>query len=72
MFHSCGLRLGGEIECWGEPIRDLDDPPDGRFMEIDTGSLHACAIERGTRTVRCWGSNNFLQAMPPTQRPDGL
>jgi len=71
-FHSCGLRHDGEIECWGEAVSNLDDPPDGRFVEIDSGSMHACAIERDTQQVHCWGSNNFLQAMPPTQRPDGL
>ncbi len=38
-------------------------PPDGRFMAVDTGKEHACAV-RVTGEISCWGAENQGQSSP--------
>ena len=67
-FHTCGLRSGGALFCWGNDaygqVGDGGQPVDrptpvrvpGRYRSVDAGPYHTCAItHRGA--VRCWGDD---------------
>ena len=54
MNFNCGLRIDGEIACWGQNNRGQASPPDGSFDEIAAGRAHACALDDGALT--CWGA----------------
>ena len=71
-FHTCGLRAGGTITCWGAHGEDerltestglLDSPP-GVFSQIDAGHHNSCAI-RQDGAVQCWGSMFVEDDIPP-------
>src|SRR5690606_33207328 len=66
--HSCALREGGGVDCWGANDRGQlgDGTTRGRARAvrvlgvesasaIDSGAAHTCALERGA--VACWGAN---------------
>ncbi|HWO21656.1 MAG TPA: DNRLRE domain-containing protein [Kofleriaceae bacterium] len=74
-FHSCAIREGGKIYCWG--MRDLGRLGNGSTttgyvltpvqvtgitdaVAIDAGYDHACAV-RANGTVACWGDNLYGQ-----------
>lgn len=60
---TCVIHLDGTIECAG--LKDkLSRPPSGRFVQMDVGHDHACAV-RADGSVACWGNNLFGQATPP-------
>jgi alpha-tubulin suppressor-like RCC1 family protein len=62
---TCLINLDGTLECTG--LDDsLNNPPAGRFVQMEIGGDHACAI-RADGTVACWGSNAFGQATPPAR-----
>ena len=76
-YHTCAIREGGAIECWGlneKPQWSEDgtewvysgqtDAPTGSFTAISAGSRHACAI-RDTGAIECWGSNEYGQTDAP-------
>ncbi len=69
--HTCGIRVGGRLYCWGggdhgqlglddiEP-RDAPTPvpgPGGRtWLQVSAGMEHTCAI-LDDQTLWCWGDN---------------
>ena len=55
--HSCGLRTGGTIECWGRPLGGELLSPEGEFSSVAAGSRHSCGL-RTDGTVACWGSED--------------
>jgi len=71
--HSCTLREGGTISCWGDsrygrlgngtdthsqvPV-EVADIADA--TAITTGDEHSCALREGG-TISCWGNNYFGQ-----------
>ena len=69
-IHSCALREGGTISCWGDNHegqlgdRTYDDSlvPVGVVgitdaIAITAGSYHSCALRKGD-TLSCWGEND--------------
>ena len=53
---TCGLRMTGEIECWGDNGVRQNDAPPGRFIALSAGNEYACAI-REDGEIECWGWN---------------
>jgi alpha-tubulin suppressor-like RCC1 family protein len=68
LAHTCGLRVGGSLWCWGENADgqlglghtiDVDEPERvGRsaWLAVAAGGHHTCAI-RADETTWCWGRN---------------
>ena len=80
--HTCGLRTGGEIECWGANgvfVYPRSGPAErtitetGVTNEAPSGRFVAVSAGsshncaiRNTGAIECWGSNLWGQASPPT------
>lgn len=56
MFHqnSCAVSVEGALECWGNDLAGVLDPPAGRFVDVAVGGDFACALSP-SGTMRCWG-----------------
>ena len=52
--HTCGVRPGGQVECWGGLLDMHLTPPDGEFVSISAGREHTCGV-RPDGSVTCWG-----------------
>ena len=66
-WHSCGLRAGGGIDCWGSNPFGQADAPGESFTALAAGVHHSCGL-RSDGGVECWGRNDLGQASPPTGR----
>ena len=65
--YACALRAAdGGVECWGEPVEDLEQtaPPEGPFASIALAADVACGL-RPTGEIACWGDDSLGQASPP-------
>ena len=64
-YRSCGVRAGGSIECWGEPLPGV---PEGEFVQVSVSEgrrvPHGCALG-AEGSVVCWGGNDYGQADAP-------
>ena len=71
--HSCALREGGTISCWGANFRgQLGNGTNtsssvpvlveriADATAITAGHSHSCALHEGG-TISCWGANNYGQ-----------
>lgn len=68
LAHTCGLREGGSLWCWGENAEGqlgfghtIDIPEPARvgtaaWLAVSAGAHHTCAI-RADDTTWCWGQN---------------
>ncbi len=63
--HSCGIRAGGSVVCWGSNTYGQTDAPSGNFTAISAGYRHSCGIRAGGSVV-CWGSNTYGQTDAPS------
>ena len=53
--HTCGLRLSGEVACWGAvDYRGELDAPEGAFAAVDAREARTCGV-RIDGAVACWG-----------------
>jgi cysteine-rich repeat protein len=72
MDQSCGVKLNGDLVCWGEMVYDFGvfpDPPVGSFSKVAIGgnfgvTLHGCAINNAGQ-IECWGDNDRGQLDAP-------
>ena len=53
-FYSCGLRMDGTVQCWGDNRSGQTNAPDGAFTSLSAGSIHACGV-KANDTLSCWG-----------------
>ena len=65
--YTCGLRVSGEIECWGRDSDGQLDAPTGPFSAVSAGSSHTCGV-RESGEVECWGDNGYGQLDAPAGR----
>ena len=63
LLHSCGVRIGGSVVCWGSNLYGQTDAPVGSFLEVTTGHRFSCGIKTD-RTVSCWGLDNTPASVP--------
>ena len=52
-FKMCGLRHGGEVECWGWVASEFDRPK-RVFASVSGGPFNGCGL-RPWGQVECWG-----------------
>jgi len=66
MHYTCGMYKSGYIRCWGMNRDGQANPPRSmKVTEYSLGTHHACAIERGTGLLSCWGDNSWTRATNP-------
>jgi len=63
LSHICALQ--GGVVCWGTDALGQSVAPPGRFLEVVSGTAHACARRQDDERVVCWGDNTYGQASPP-------
>ena len=63
-YHSCGVRVGGAVVCWGDNELGQTDAPAGEFAAVSAGGTHSCGL-RTDRAAVCWGGNEFGQSDAP-------
>ena len=69
-FHTCGVRIGGAIDCWGDNTWGQSEPPEGEFASITVADTIGCGI-RIDQTLACWGARlNSSRAGPGGIRVD--
>ena len=82
--HSCALREGGTISCWGGNwFGELGDGTGDDFSLVPVGVVgisdavtvaagwgHSCALREGG-TISCWGDNQYGQLGDGTGGADG-
>lgn len=66
--HTCGVRVDGEVRCWGMNVfGEIGAPPESdlqwavvegirRPRSLGLGFLHSCGVD-GSGRVLCWGAN---------------
>ena len=70
-FHTCAVRRGGELMCWGSgqsnPLAAQEKPwtprrvgEDADWTSVVGSYTHACGL-RGAGQLYCWGSNDSYQ-----------
>ncbi|WP_419943769.1 S8 family serine peptidase [Candidatus Poriferisodalis sp.] len=63
--HSCGVKSGGSVACWGDDSAGESDAPSGSFGSVSAGGLHSCGVKSGG-TAACWGDDSQGQASAPS------
>lgn len=71
---SCGIRVDGTLECFGEWPRVAASPgapgKDTRFMEVSARELDICGITAEAQPrVLCWGASGVDLTPPPDLTP---
>ena len=62
--NTCGLRVNGTIDCWGDDTRGQSTILKGTFTAVTGGSSHSCGV-RINGTITCWGDNTYGQTDAP-------
>lgn len=62
--HTCGVKTGGAVVCWGNNSEGRGTPPDGSFISVSAGYDHTCGVQT-SGAVTCWGDDYDGQATPP-------
>ena len=63
-YHTCAVRKGGAVECWGSDEDGQSTPPADTFTSVHAGNFHTCGL-RDTGAVACWGDDDYGPSTPP-------
>jgi hypothetical protein len=64
-FHYCGIRPDKTLACWGSYNWNVNQAPEGQFVQVASGRHHSCGI-RVDGTALCWGDPGLGRgAVPP-------
>ena len=63
-YHTCEVRSGGSVACWGSDSYGQATPPAGSFVSVSAGWDHTCGV-RSDGFVACWGWNESGRSTPP-------
>ena len=55
--HACGIRNGGEVECWGDDSYGQAYSPPGQFASVSAGFRFSCGLKTDGQ-VLCWGETS--------------
>ena len=55
--HTCSVKTGGSVVCWGRNDHGQATPPTGDFRQVSAGGKHTCGLKVDGSVV-CWGSNH--------------
>ena len=44
--HSCAVRTGGTLACWGRNGDGQSTPPAGTFTQVAAGGYHTCGLKK--------------------------
>ena len=66
VWHNCGIKSDGSVECWGSNNFGESTAPAGTFSRVDGSCVahHMCGV-RTDGTATCWGKNDNGQATVP-------
>lgn len=62
--HTCGVKTGGGVACWGNDYSGQSTPPVGTFYQVSAGQHHTCGVKADGGVI-CWGDDYFGQSTPP-------
>jgi hypothetical protein len=63
--HTCGLKIDGNLVCWGDDAEGQSTPPSGTFIQVSAGGQHSCGIQTDG-TLACWGDDAEGQSTLPS------
>jgi hypothetical protein len=63
-LHSCGIKTGGAVRCWGLNDYGQTSPLPGTYSSVSAGGFHSCGVVLNG-SVQCWGDDSFKQSTPP-------
>jgi len=63
--HTCEIKAGGGVACWGAAEDGQATPPAGAFTQISLGELHSCGL-KSDNTLACWGTPDSAQSVAPS------
>ncbi|MCH7644484.1 MAG: thrombospondin type 3 repeat-containing protein [Myxococcales bacterium] len=56
--HTCAITSDTTLNCWSISGA-VRNPPVGNYINVDSGDDFACAVERDTGNINCWGDKAF-------------
>ena len=67
VFHSCAVRAGGTLACWGDNYYGQTNVPSttSPYVQVSAGLSYTCAAKMDG-TLACWGSNDFGRTTVPS------
>ena len=63
-YHSCGITLTGDLECWGNNISGEASAQIGDYVDVAVDGNHTCALDMDGY-IRCWGLGEYGQTDSP-------
>ncbi len=59
-YHTCALRLDGNVDCWGLNSSGQATNQVGSYVQISAGGAHTCGLKSDGH-AKCWGLNTITE-----------